>query len=302
MDSLLRVSLPAVANSPGPTGVSPAGRGYTRGVTRWWNSRFGADLLSEVAQLAALLLLYKLVRYWSRDQFAAAVENAKHVIELEQRLRVSNEVDLTQISMRWPAFVRFLNQYYVIAHFAGTALFLVWMYARRPAAYRLCRRTLIWMTAVGMVLHIVYPLAPPRMFPEFGFIDTGRLFGPRAYGNEGLFDGVSNQIAAMPSLHFGWAVLVGWGTVKFTTSRWRWIVTAHPVLTLLAIIVTANHYWIDAFVALVIFMTCVSVTLWRDGVTRQRSRAGDATQPDRALASVPEWSDSPQPIHLGSPR
>jgi hypothetical protein len=198
--------------------------------------------------------------------------------------------------------VRFLNQYYIIAHFAVMTLFLVWMYARRPDAYRVCRRILIWMTAVGMVLHVVYPLAPPRMFPEFGFVDTGRLFGPRAYGNEGLFDGVSNQIAAMPSLHFGWAVLVGWGTVKFTRSRWRWIVVAHPVLTLLAIIVTANHYWIDAFVALMIFATCVTLTLWRNGLTERRSRAVDLALRGRPRGLIPEPAGRHRPVDLGRPR
>ena len=264
-------AVPPLVRPPRQPGVSPARPGYAHGVMRWWRSRFGADLVSEVVQLAVLLLLYKLVRYWSRDQFAAAVDNAQHVIRFERRLPVPTEVDLTQVSMRWPSFVRFLNQYYLLAHFIGMGLFLVWMYARRPDAYRVCRRVLIWMTAVGMVLHVIYPLAPPRMFPEFGFIDTGRLFGPRAYGGGGMFDGVSNQIAAMPSLHFGWAVLVGWGTVKFAKSRWRWVVVAHPILTLLAIIVTANHYWVDAFVALIIFATCVTLTQWRDGVTEQRS-------------------------------
>jgi hypothetical protein len=252
-------------------------------VTRWWRSRFGADLLSEVAQLAALLLMYKLVRYWSRDQFTSAVDNAQHVIHLERRLRVPSEVDLTHISMHWPAFVRFLNRYYVIAHFAATGIFLVWMYVRRPAAYRVCRRILIWMTAIGLVLHVVYPLAPPRMFPEFGFIDTGRLFGPRAYGNQGLFDGVSNQIAAMPSLHFGWALLVGWGVIMFSKSRWRWLVAAHPVLTLLAIIVTANHYWLDAFVAMVIFTMCMSVTLWREHATANRSAVVETANDRQAV-------------------
>jgi hypothetical protein len=220
--------------------------------------------LSEIAQLAALLLLYKAVRYSSRDQLATAYDNARHVINFERSLRVPSEVDLTSVSMRMPALVRFFNQYYLIAHFVVMALFLTWMYVRQPDAYRLCRRILIWMTAIGMLLHVAYPLAPPRMFPELGFIDTGRLFGPRAYGGKGLFDGVSNQIAAMPSLHFGWALLVGWGMVKFAKTKWRWIAIAHPILTLLAIIITANHYWVDAFVALVIFTTCTSLSLWRD--------------------------------------
>jgi len=240
---------------------------------RWWRSRFGADLLFEIAQLAALLALYKAVRYWSRDQLAAAYDNARHVISFERSLPVPSEVDLTSITMHIPAMVRFFNQYYVLAHFLVMFVFLTWMYVRQPEGYRVCRRILIWMTAMGMVLHVAYPLAPPRMFPELGFIDTGQLFGPRAYGNSGLFDGVSNQIAAMPSLHFGWALLVAWGTVKFFKSRWRWIAVAHPILTLLAIIITANHYWLDAFVALVIFATCTSLTVWRERTSESRVRS-----------------------------
>jgi hypothetical protein len=248
---------------------------------RWWRSRFGANLLIEIAQLAALLVLYKAVRYWSRDQFALAVDNARQVMRLEQTLRVPNEVDLTSLSLRWPVFVRFLNQYYVLAHFSVTLVFMIWMYARRPDVYPLCRRILIWMTAIGMVLHVVYPLAPPRMFPELGFIDTGRLFGPRAYGNKGLFDGVSNQIAAMPSLHFGWALLVAWAVVHFTRSRWRWLAIAHPLLTLLAIIVTANHYWLDAFVALLIFSGCTAAVAWRAEAKGTRQSSVAVVQPAR---------------------
>ena len=250
---------------------------------RWWRSRFGADLLLEIVQLAALLLLYKAVRYWSRDQLSAAFDNARHVIKFERSLPMPSEVDLTSVSMRLPALVRFFNQYYLLAHFLTMGAFLIWMYARQPDGYRVCRRILIWMTAAGMVLHVAYPLAPPRMFPELGFVDTGRLFGPRAYGNNGLFDGVSNQIAAMPSLHFGWALLVAWGVVRYSKSRWRWIAVAHPILTLLAIIITANHYWLDAFVALVIFTTCATLTLWRERTSESRAHAVTPRRPSTVL-------------------
>jgi hypothetical protein len=234
--------------------------------------------------------LYKAVRYWSRDQFVLAVDNARQVMHLEHTLRVPAEVDLTSLSLRWPAFVRFLNQYYVLAHFSVTAIFLIWLYARRPSDYPMVRRILIWMTAIGMVLHVVYPLAPPRMFPELGFIDTGRLFGPRAYGNQGLFDGVSNQIAAMPSLHFGWALLVAWAIVRFTRTRWRWLALLHPTLTLLAIIVTANHYWMDAFVALLIFSGCAAAVVWRANVKaakRPSAAPADGRGPNSRIPGRP---------------
>jgi hypothetical protein len=84
----------------------------------------------------------------------------------------------------------------------------------------------------------------------------------------------------MPSLHFGWAVLVAWAVVRFGRTRWRWLSLAHPVLTLLAIIVTANHYWMDAFVALLIFVGCAAGVAWRTDVKEsRRAAAANAAAP-----------------------
>jgi hypothetical protein len=95
------------------------------------------------------------------------------------------------------------------------------------------------------------------MLPDMGFIDTGRLFGPSPYGDTSK--GLANQFAAMPSLHFGWALLVAWGAAKFSTSPWRRLLILHPLLTLAAIIITANHYWLDAAVALCIFLAALNI-------------------------------------------
>jgi hypothetical protein len=178
----------------------------------------------------------------------------------------------------------------VFAHFLIASIFLAWLYMTKPVPYRVTRRILVWMTAIGMVLHVIYPLAPPRMFPEYGFIDTGRLFGPRAYGHDGVYDGIGNQIAAMPSLHFGWAVLVCWGVIKFSKSDWRWLAVLHPFLTLMAIIITANHYWLDAFVALLIFLLCVSLT--RD----RARRAAVGIREELIAATVTRELGSAQPV------
>ena len=131
------------------------------------------------------------------------------------------------------------------------------MLIRKPDAYPTARRILILMTAIGLAIHAAYPLAPPRMLPDLGFIDTGRLFGPSPYGDTSK--GLANQFAAMPSLHFGWALLVAWGANRYSRSRWRRLLILHPVLTLAAIIITANHYWLDAAVALCIFLTALRV-------------------------------------------
>ena len=100
---------------------------------------------------------------------------------------------------------------------------------------------------------------PPRMMPWQGFVDTGLVFGPSPYGKGSLFSGVANQLAAMPSMHFGWAVVVAWATIKATRTRWRFLVVVHPVLTLAAIVLTANHFWMDAIVAGVLFAVSLRI-------------------------------------------
>lgn len=115
-----------------------------------------------------------------------------------------------------------------------------------PARVR-CR-TLAVVTAAALVVHLVFPLAPPRMLAATGLIDTGQVYGPSVYGSPET-DHLSNQFAAMPSLHFGWALMVAIGLIAATRSRWRRLWLLHPLLTLLVILGTANHYWLDAIVA-----------------------------------------------------
>jgi len=93
------------------------------------------------------------------------------------------------------------------------------------------------------------------------------------YGAVGT--GISDQLSAMPSVHVGWAVLVGLAAVLFGTSKWRWVVVAHPVLTIAAVTVTANHWWLDGIVAVVLLVAAAALHLViaRDG-------KGGAVDPD----------------------
>ena len=75
------------------------------------------------------------------------------------------------------------NTYYATVHFPATAAFLVWMFLRRPEYYRWARRSLAGLTAAAIVVHVLLPLAPPRMLTGTGMVDTGRLFGPTVYGD-----------------------------------------------------------------------------------------------------------------------
>jgi hypothetical protein len=216
---------------------------------RWWYSRIGYRFLVEAAVMVGLFFLYKYVRFAVRGQGTEAFENARRVVDLERGLRFFTEPDLQRLVLDHPTLVRALNQYYVGAHFPVTIACLAWLYVRRPLGYLTTRRILLLSSGLGMLIHIVYPLAPPRMLPSLGFVDTGQLLGPAAYGQNSPFGGLANEFAAMPSLHFGWAIVAAVAIVRYGRSPLRWIIVVHPMLTTAAIVMTANHYWLDALVS-----------------------------------------------------
>jgi hypothetical protein len=221
-------------------------------IRRWWHSRLGGPLLLEIVIVATLLLIYKAARLLAAGDMSIARWHAHQVIDFERALGIFNEENVQRLALKSTAVIKFLNVYYLWAHFTVTIAFLVWLYVRKPLGYLSTRRVLVVVTALGLIGHALYPLAPPRMLDGFGFVDTAALFGPSSYGDHGAYGGLANQFAAMPSLHFAWAVVVAWGCIKFASSRWRYLSIAHPVLTLLAIVLTANHYWTDAAVGLVL--------------------------------------------------
>jgi hypothetical protein len=217
--------------------------------SRWWHSRVGYRFFFEAALMIGLYFLYKFVRLSMRDQATDAYQNALAVVDFERALRFFTEPDLQRLVVRHPTLAKSLNTYYVGAHFPVTILCLAWLYVRRPMGYLSTRRILIVSSGVGLVIHMLYPLAPPRMLPSYGFVDVGQLFGPAAYGPNALFGSIANEFAAMPSLHFGWSIIMAVALVRYGRSPFRWIIVAHPMLTTAAIVMTANHYWLDALVA-----------------------------------------------------
>ena len=101
-------------------------------------------------------------------------------------------------------------------------------------------------------------VAPPRFLPELGYVDLATRYGLSVYGPVGT--GVSDQFAAMPSIHVGWAALVSFGIVAATTSKWRWVFMAHVVLTVYAVTATGNHWWLDSIAAIALLFAA----LWID--------------------------------------
>lgn len=238
--------------------------------------------------MVLLFLCYGQIRYLTKDDTAQAMANARRVVGLEQRTQAFTEGAVQDLALRSRAVVTFLNHYYVGVHFPLTAIFVVWVLARHPGWYRRVRWWLISVSAIALAIHVAFPLAPPRMLGDHGFVDTLREFGPRIYSAD--TDGsVANQFAAMPSLHFGWAAIVAGAFVAIKGTRLSLLAFLHPLITLLAIVATANHYWLDAVVALVLVIGCGwAIMLAGRRPRRPMHACSRAPQPSRRSVRV-EW-------------
>jgi hypothetical protein len=238
---------------------------------RWWHSRYGARLLREVLLIAVLLSLYRLGRTFGRDEAARAFANAQQVLQLERDLGIDTELSWQRLALDHLGLIRLLNRYYASVHFPASVAFLVFVYVRAPALVRRTRFLFVSVTGAALVMHLAYPLAPPRMLD--GYVDTIARYGPAIYERSDVAS-VANQYAAMPSLHFGWSVLVAYGVVQALRTRWRWLAVLHPVLTLAAIVLTANHYWLDAIVVLGLIGAAAAVEAWRHPSAEAEERTG----------------------------
>ncbi|MFE5482785.1 phosphatase PAP2 family protein [Streptomyces sp. NPDC056527] len=222
-----------------PTGP---GRTATRNTPR-------PPLVRELLLVTALFLVYKFGRLFANGHELRAFHNADRIWSAERAVHLPGEGSVQALLMHGEPLVRAANTYYAAVHFPATIAFLAWLYWRRPAHYLWSRRVLALLTAAALALHLLMPLAPPRMLAATGLVDTARVYGPSVYGASPETDSMANQFAAMPSLHFGWAVMVAIGLIVATRGRWRWLWLLHPLLTLLVIVGTANHYWFDALAA-----------------------------------------------------
>ncbi|HEU4946172.1 MAG TPA: phosphatase PAP2 family protein [Kribbella sp.] len=205
-------------------------------------------ILREVALLAFLFLVYNAGRFMSAKHAGAAFTHADELIHLQTQLGLPSETDVQHAALRIPHLAQAANRYYAAVHFPLTALVLAWLLIRRPAAYPRARWSMAALTGLALIGHLIFPLAPPRMLPQDGWVDTGVLLGQSVYGPT-TDSGVANQFAAMPSLHVGWALMVAVFLIRHTSSRWRWLWIAHPVITFAVVVVTANHYWLDGLIA-----------------------------------------------------
>jgi len=153
------------------------------------------------------------------------------------------------------------NIYYAGAHVPGMGIFLIWLFARHRDQYPGWRNAIAMLTAASLAIQVL-PVAPPRLVDELGVADTGIIYGQSVYATTG--NTAAGQLQAMPSLHVGWAVLIGVAAMQVSTSPWRWSGMAHAVLTSWVVVVTGNHLWLDGIVVIALLAAIMAgQRVWR---------------------------------------
>lgn len=221
-------------------------------------------IAGELVIVVGLFIVYKYGRLLIGHSGSEPFDNAGSVLEVEHLLRLPSELHVQHVLLANDALVGAANALYAYVHFPLTGLFLVWLFVRSRQHYLQIRTVLILMTGASLAIHTAFPLAPPRMLDRLGFVDTAAAYGPSVYHAAPQADSLANQFAAMPSLHFGWAVVVAIGVIRVSSSPRRWLWVLHPAITLFVIIGTANHYWLDAAVAgTLLLLADHAVRRWR---------------------------------------
>jgi hypothetical protein len=205
-----------------------------------------AGIAQEAAILLALFALWQLAGSFSLIGPDGALARAHWIWHAERAVHLPSETEVQRAFLSHPLLVQALNLYYASLHFVVLITCLVWVYARHRRAYPHVRITLVLFTAGALLIQFL-PVAPPRMLPGDGMVDTAARYGQSVYGSVAGFN--ADQLSAMPSVHVGWALLVALVVVQVSGSRWRWLALGYPVLTLLAVVVTANHFWLDGIAA-----------------------------------------------------
>ncbi|MFI1399282.1 bifunctional glycosyltransferase 87/phosphatase PAP2 family protein [Streptomyces sp. NPDC020681] len=205
------------------------------------------NLLLELLVIRVGYSAYSHIRAAATGGVAAAEEHARQIDGIERALGLDIEhwVNHAVVNAKWAE--AFFDFYYTSFHFVVPLAILGILYVRRPADYRWARSSLAFATLLALIGFWFYPLAPPRLMPGMGFIDT--VHGPQDLANPdyGAMTAVTNQYAAMPSLHFGWSLWCGLVVLVLAPKLWMKLLgLLHPLFTVCAIVATANHWVLDA--------------------------------------------------------
>jgi hypothetical protein len=267
--------LAAVAIRAGRRAARPAG--HARAWALWGGVTWEAGLLF------GLYALWQFAGSFAVMGTSGAVPRARWLWQAERFLHLPSEAALQQPVLSHPLVVQTSNLYYDILHFPVLGACLVWLYARHRAAYPRIRTTVALFTGASLLIQLI-PVAPPRLLPMAGMLDTAVRYGQSVYSWSGGFD--ADEFSAVPSVHVGWALIVAIAVITVSRSRWRWLAAAYPMITLLVVVVTANHFWLDGVAAGLLVALVLAGQRAAGGIRSGKSSEGPQVKPVRGEMSM----------------
>ncbi|MGY0486375.1 phosphatase PAP2 family protein [Streptomyces sp. WG-D5] len=272
------------------TDDAPRTEGIPGAGLRWWT------------ELPLILLVYGAYtagRLLARGDVSQAVDHGLAILRAEKAVRLNLEHPLNRLFTREPWLGVPADFWYASLHYLVTPIVLVWLFRRRAAIYRTARTWLMTSTMIGLVGFALLPTCPPRLLAaSHGFVDTMAYYssygwwGGAASAPKGM-GGMTNQYAAMPSLHVGWAVWCGIMLWRHARSPYvKALGVAYPLITTIVVMGTANHYFFDALAGVAVMgvgllltkpvrLAAASVREWAQGVF-----AGAPTTPSATRAPI----------------
>jgi membrane-associated phospholipid phosphatase len=245
----------------------------------------GRDALRQFLLFAAAYGLYQVVRgLVDGNDVARASWNATRIIDLERTLHVFVEPNI----QAWTSNVHWLmdgvDWVYLNAHYAVTIGVLLYLYKLRRASFCFVRNAFLIAMAIALVGYAVYPTAPPRLMPEWGFTDSIKQFTGFSIEDHSV-KSLLNLYAAVPSIHVCFAILVGWPMAKLVRRPWlKMLWLLYPLLVTFAVVATGNHYLTDAFLGAV--TAAVSMLIADRLLARARPHAWSLGAPPAATVSA----------------
>jgi hypothetical protein len=208
-------------------------------VVYWW---------VEVLAVLGFYFVYSAIRNANEGGMLNAFNNAKRIITLEHHLGIFHEETLQRWALHVKPLIIASNYFYGSLHFVVTIGVGIWLFRRFSDDYPRFRNTLAITTAVALIGFIMFPLMPPRLLPaSYGFVDTLEQYPTLWSFNSGAASKISNQYAAMPSVHVAWAIWCTLALVPRLSSRvGKWLAISYPIITVVVIVLTGNHFVIDA--------------------------------------------------------
>lgn len=244
--------------------------------------------LREFSLVSGLYAIWRLARQLPFTHEAGAIGRGRAIQQLEHHLHLPGEIKVQHLVVHHDSLARLVNAYYATLHVPAVAAFLVWMWVRHRDAYPHWRNGLVYVT-LGCLLIRFVRVAPPRFVPELGFVDLSQRLGFQVYGDPGT--GISDQYAAMPSIHVAWAAVVALGVLAVARGPWRWIVFLHLPVTMFVVAATGHHWWLDGVVALLLLGAGLA------GDARWRASRRTAAPGDSAVVRAVEAGEPAERTH-----